>query len=69
MTPALKNITALFIICLMQVQVVAGRRYHLYRTFLGSERKAHMHLQLSRFMNPENPGWPCATKPKRLKGS
>ena len=52
-----------------RLSVVAGRRYHLYRTFLSSETKAQMHLQPSCFMDPENPGQPCATKPKRLKGA
>jgi hypothetical protein len=51
----------------VQARMVAGTRNYLYRTFLGSERKAHMHLQPGRFMDPENPGRPCATKPKRLK--
>jgi hypothetical protein len=53
----------------VQARMVAGRRYHLYRTFLSSETKAQMHLQPSCFMDPENPGQPCATKPKRLKGA
>ena len=27
-----------------RLSVVAGRRFHLYRTFLGSERKDHINL-------------------------